>query len=103
MPIGIGGTLSVDLDGSRLDSTGRLYSKGNTFQVIGSDNQERFGLFTNNGFNDNNWTTHSDVNTRVSAGSAFRVNFTLVTANTYDLVFCPLAEVIPFSLKPVLH
>jgi hypothetical protein len=88
--IRVGDTLSLDLDGSALESTGLLYSKGNTFQLIGSDNQERFGLFTNNGYNDNNWTTHSDVNTGVLAGSAFRVTFTLVTANSYDLAILPI-------------
>ncbi len=98
-PIGIGQTLSVDLDGSLLESGGRPFTKGNTFQLIGSDGQERFSLYTSSRFNGDNWATHRDVNTGVSAGSAFRVEFTLATANTYDLAILPIGGGNPlFSL-----
>jgi hypothetical protein len=89
-PIGVGHILSIDLDGSELGSGGPPYSRGNTFQLIGSDGQERFSLYTSNRFNGDNWSTHRDVNTGVSAGSAFRVNFTLATANTYNLALLPI-------------
>lgn len=89
-PIGIGDTLSVDLDGSALESGGRPYTSGNTFQLFGSDGQERFGLYTSSRFNDNNWATNRGVNTGVASGSAFRVEFTLVSADTYNLAILPV-------------
>jgi hypothetical protein len=89
-PLAIGQTLSIDLDGSDLGTGGQPFSRGNTFQLIGSNGQERFSLYTSNRFNDNNWATHRDENTGVAAGNAFRVEFTLATANSYNLALLPI-------------
>jgi hypothetical protein len=89
-PIATGQTFSFDIDGSALDAGAIAFSTGNTFQLFGSDNQERFALFTTNQYHANNWTATTDVNTGIPAANAFHVAFTLATANTYNLVLSPI-------------
>jgi hypothetical protein len=90
-PIGVGQSFSADADGSALNQAAVPFTIGNTFDFIGSDGSERFSLFTNNGYHNDNWTATGDADTGIPAGSAFHIEFTLVTANTYDLVLSPLA------------
>src|SRR4051812_1740851 len=87
--LAIGQTFSVDIDGSILDTSGASFRMGNTFQLFGSDGQERFALFTSNQYHGNNWTATGDANTSIPAANAFHVAFTLATANTYNLVITP--------------
>jgi hypothetical protein len=87
--LAIGQTFSVDIDGSVLDTSGTPFRMGNTFQLFGSDGQERFGLFTSSQYHGNNWTATGDANTGIPAANAFHVAFTLATANTYNLVLTP--------------
>jgi hypothetical protein len=89
-PIAVGQTFSMDVDGSALEPNAKAFSIGNTLQLFGSDGIERFGLFTNNQFNGNNWTVTGDISTGIPAGSAFHIDFTLATANTYNLALKPL-------------
>src|SRR4051812_42176160 len=89
-PLAVGHTFSFDIDGSVLSTTGSPFTHGNTFQLFGPGGQERFGLFTTNQFNGNNWSVTGDVNTGVPAANAFHVAFTLATANTYNLVLTPI-------------
>jgi hypothetical protein len=88
-PLAVGQTFSFDIDGSALDASGAAFTMGNTFQLFGSDGQERFALFTTNQYHANNWTATGDVNTAIPGPNAFHVAFTLATANTYNLVLTP--------------
>src|SRR3954451_3532189 len=87
--LAVGKTFSFDIDGSVLASSGSPFSMGNTFQLFGTDGQERFALYTSNQYHANNWTATGDANTGIQAANAFHVAFTLVTANTYNLVLTP--------------
>jgi hypothetical protein len=89
-PLGIGQTISIDIDGSALDPRARKFSSGNTFQLFGTDNRERFGLYTNNGFLGDNWVVTGDINTGIPAAASFHMDFTLATANTYNLSVLPI-------------
>src|SRR4051794_32651620 len=88
-PLAVGQTFSFDIDGSLLATSGTPFSMGNTFQLFGTDGQERFALFTSNQYHANNWTATGDANTSIPAANAFHVAFTLATANTYNLVLTP--------------
>jgi len=88
-PLAVGDTLRVDLDGSALDNSAPAFSTGNTVQLLAADGVERFGLFTNNRFNGNKWTTEG-VATGVEAASAFTLEFTLTAADSYDVALRPL-------------
>src|SRR4051812_1432811 len=88
-PLAVGQTFSFDIDGSLLATSGTPFSMGNTFQLFGTDGQERFALFTSNQYHANNWTATGDANTNIPAANAFHVAFTLATANTYNLVLTP--------------
>jgi hypothetical protein len=89
-PLAVGQTFSIDVDGSALDPSAPGFSIGNTVQLMNSANQERFGLFTNNQFNGDNWTSTGSANTGVAAAAAFHLAFTLVTADTYNMVMTPV-------------
>lgn len=91
VPIGVGQTLSADVDGSALDPQAPSFTIGNTFDLLGTNGSERFSLFTNNDYHNNNWTATGDANTGVTAARSFHIDFTLVTANTYDLVLTPIS------------
>src|SRR3954468_14771565 len=88
-PLAVGQTFSFDIDGSALATSGAPFSMGNTFQLFGTDGQERFALFTSNQFNGNNWTATGNANTTIPAANAFHVAFTLAMTNTYNLVLTP--------------
>ena len=49
-----------------------------------------FSLFTNNDYHSNRWTVTGDLDTGISAGSSFRIDFTLTSANSYNLVLSPV-------------
>ncbi len=67
------------------------FSAGNVVQILGTDNVERFGIFTNNGFQAENWVAPGEMgNTGVAGASAFRFEFTLESANTYDFLMRPV-------------
>ena len=66
------------------------FTTGNTFDLYGSNGTERFSLFTNNQYHNDHWTATGDADTGIPAGSSFHIEFTLVTANSYDLVLLPL-------------
>jgi hypothetical protein len=89
-PLGVGQTFSADVDGSALDPLALGFTTGNTFDLYGSIGIERFSLFTNNQYHNDHWTATGDADTGVPAGSSFHVEFTLVTANAYDLFLLPL-------------
>jgi hypothetical protein len=88
--LAVGQTFSFDINGSVLDTSGAPYRMGNTFQLFGTDGQERFGLFTSNQYHSNNWTATGDANTNVPGANGFHVAFTLATANSYNLVLTPV-------------
>jgi hypothetical protein len=89
--LGAGQTFSLDIDGSFLEPSAIPFSAGNTIQLFGSDGEERFGLYTSNRFLGNKWIATGDVSTLIPAEAAFHVDFTLATANTYNLVLSPIA------------
>jgi hypothetical protein len=86
----VGQTFSIDVDGSALDPAAPAFSIGNTVQLLNSAGEERFGLFTNNGFNGDNWTATGAANTGVAAANPFHLEFTLVTPETYNMVMRPV-------------
>jgi hypothetical protein len=98
-PLGIGQTVSVDIDGSALDPAARKFSSGNTFQLFGTNGQERFGLYTNNGFLGDNWVVTGDINTGIPAAASFHMDFTLATANTYNLSLLPIGGGSPLFVQ----
>jgi hypothetical protein len=89
-PLKVGQTFSVEVDGSALDPNAPGFSIGNTVQLLNAAGEERFGVFTNNQFNNDNWTATGSVDTGVAAGAAFLVELTLVTADTYDMTMRPI-------------
>ncbi|MCI0332623.1 MAG: hypothetical protein L0228_05310 [Planctomycetes bacterium] len=91
LPIAIGQTFSADVDGSALDPLAPPFTIGNTFDFFGANGSERFSLLTNNEFHSGNWTATGDADTGILAGSSFRIEFTLATVNTYNLVLSPIA------------
>lgn len=95
LPLRTGESFSMDLDGSALDPSARPFTTGNTLQLFGSNGSERFGLFTNNGYHNNNWTATGEVNTGIPAANSFHFDFTLVTANTYNLAILPIGGTVP--------
>jgi hypothetical protein len=95
VPLQVGHTFGIDVDGSALDAGASAFTIGNTIQLFGTDGQERFGLFTNNQYNSNNWTTAGEVNTGIPAASSFHVNFKLVSTNSYDLTILPVGGSTP--------
>lgn len=95
-PIAVGQSFSADFNGSSLDPSAPAFTIGNTFDLFGTNGSERFSLFTNNGYHNNRWTATGDVDTGIPAGNAFHVAFTLVTANSYDLVLSPIGGGTPY-------
>jgi hypothetical protein len=89
-PIAIGQTFTIDVDGSALNPAAPGFSIGNTVQLMNSAGQERFGLFTNNQFNGDNWTATGSANTGVAGGAAFHLAVTLVSTDTYNMVMTPV-------------
>jgi hypothetical protein len=90
-PIGVGQVFSAEVNGSALLGNPPDFTVGNTFDLLGTNGSERFSLFTNNGYHSDHWTATGDADTGIPAGSSFRLFFTLVTPNTYDLALLPLA------------
>jgi hypothetical protein len=88
-PLVVGDVLRIDVDGSALDNSAAAYSTGNTIQLLGADGVERFGLFTNNRLNGNQWTTEG-VATGVPAAGAFTLEFTLTAADAYNVALLPV-------------
>jgi hypothetical protein len=95
MALEVGQTFSLDVDGSLLDPTAVAFSCGNTIQLFGSDGEERFGLYTNNRFLGDKWVVTGDVTTMIPAEMALHVDFTLATADTYNLVLSPIGGGLP--------
>ncbi len=98
-PLGIGQTFSMDIDGSALDPAATKFSSGNTVQLFGADGQERFGLYTNNRFLGDNWIVTDDVSTGIPAATAFHMDFTLATADTYNLTLSPIGGGAPLFTR----
>jgi hypothetical protein len=90
VPLAVGQTLTANIDGSVLDPHAPSYSIGNTFDLLAANGSERFSLFTNNDYHINRWTVTGDFDTGISAGSSFRIDFTLTSANSYNLVLSPV-------------
>jgi hypothetical protein len=90
VPLAVGDTFQVDVNGSALSATAPPFTIGNTLQLIGANGMERWGMFTNNGYLGNNWVATGDANTGIPAGNAFRVAFTLTGPDSYDLVITPV-------------
>jgi hypothetical protein len=98
-PLGIGQTFSMDIDGSALDPAATRFSSGNTVQLFGTDGKERFGLYTNNGFLSDNWVVTGDVSTGIPAATLFHMDFTLATADTYNLTLSPIGGGAPLFTR----
>jgi hypothetical protein len=96
VPLAIGQTFSADLNGSALNPSAPAYTIGNTFELLGTNGIERFGLLTNNEYHGGRWTVTGDVDTGIAAGNGFHIDFTLVTANAYDLVLSPVGGGVPY-------
>jgi hypothetical protein len=90
-PLAVGETFSIDLDGSALNPAVDRFSAGNVVELVGSDGKLRFSIFTNNGYQGDRWVTWDEQGTGVPAANAFRFEFTLKSADTYDFVMRPLA------------
>jgi hypothetical protein len=99
MPLGIGQTFSLDVDGSFLEPTTAAFGGGNTIQLFGNDGQERFGIYTSNRFLGDKWIATGDVNTMIPAETAFHIDFSLATADTYDLVLSPIGGGQPLFMQ----
>jgi len=95
-PIVVGQTFSMVVDGSALNPSARAFTTGNTIQLFGTNGQERFGLFTNNRYQNDHWVATGDVGTGIPAGNAFHMAFTLVTPDTYNLSLTPIGGGTPF-------
>src|SRR4051794_12079404 len=91
VPLAVGQTLTVNINGSALDPHAPSFSIGNTFDLLAANGSERFSLFTNNDYHGNRWTVTGDLDTGIAAGSSFRIDFTLTSANSYNLVLSPVA------------
>jgi hypothetical protein len=96
VPLAVGQTFSADVKGSALDPSAPAFTIGNTFDLFGTNGSERFSLFTNNQFQNDRWTATGDADTGIPAGSAFHIDFTLVTVNTYNLVLSPVGGGVPY-------
>ncbi len=88
-PLAIGQTFSVDIDGSALIPAAPFDGLGNVFALHGTDNVERFGMFTFAGSNANNWIA-TGGNTAIPAASSFNLAFTLTGLNSYSLALTPV-------------
>jgi hypothetical protein len=95
-PIAGGQTFSADVNGSALDPGAPAFTIGNTFDLLGTNGSERFSLFTNNEYHGGRWTATGDADTGIAPGSPFHIDFTLLTANTYNLVLSPVGGGTPF-------
>jgi hypothetical protein len=96
VPLAIGQTLSVDVDGSRLDPTAIANTIGNTIDLFGTNSSKRFSLFTNNQYFSDHWTAPGNADTGIPAENAFHLDVTLLTADTYNLVLSPIEGGTPF-------
>jgi hypothetical protein len=90
VPLAVGQTLTANINGSALDPHAPSFTIGNTFDLLAASGSERFSLFTNNDYHSNRWTVTGDLDTGISAGSSFRIDFTLTSANSYNLVLSPV-------------
>jgi hypothetical protein len=95
-PLGIGQTFSADLDGSSLDPIAIAFTIGNTLDLYGTNGSKRFSLFTNNQYHNDHWTATGDADTGIPAENAFHIDFTLVTADSYNLVMSPIGGGAPY-------
>jgi hypothetical protein len=98
-PLSVGQTISADIDGSALAPQAIAFTIGNTFELHGSNGLERFSLFTNNQYHNDNWTATGDADTGIPAANAFHIDFTLASANTYHLVLSPIGGGNPLFLQ----
>jgi hypothetical protein len=94
-PLAVGQTLSVDIDGSAL-ANAPAFTIGNTFDLFGTNGSERFSLLTNNGYNNDHWTSTNGADTGIPAANSFRIEFTLVTIDSFDLVLSPIGGGAPY-------
>jgi hypothetical protein len=90
VPLAVGETFLLDVDGSALNGNVAQFTAGNVIQLLSGNDMERFGIFTNNGFEGNNWVTFADRSTGLPAASAFQFEFTLRTPDRFDFVMRPL-------------
>jgi hypothetical protein len=90
VPLAVGQTLTANVNGSALDPSAPSFTIGNTFDLLTTNGSERFSLFTNNDYHSNHWTVTGDLDTGIAAGSSFHIDFTLASANTYNLVLSPV-------------
>lgn len=95
--LGVGETFKVDVDSANLvngDPNG--FSKGNVLKLKNSAGDDRFSMFTNNAFANDNWVvsnpagTGSGIDTGIAAGAAFSVTLTLTGLETYSLDLTPV-------------
>lgn len=100
-PLTVGQSFSVDVDGPGFangDPNG--FSKGAVVTLLnnvsgGASVSERFGVFTNNQFNNDNWAITApsgtgSVDTGIPAGSSFHLLLTLTGAESYSVVLSPI-------------
>jgi hypothetical protein len=90
-PLAVGQTLTANINGSALDAHAPSFTIGNTFDLLAANGSERFSLFTNNDYHSGRWTVTGDLDTGIAPGSSFRIDFTLTSANSYNLVLSPVA------------
>ena len=91
VPLAVGQTLTANINGSALDPQAPSFTIGNTFDLLAASGSERFSLFTNNDYHSGRWTVTGDLDTGITAGSSFHIDFTLTSANSYNLVLTPVA------------
>ena len=91
VPLAVGQTLTANINGSALDPHAPSFTIGNTFDLLTASGSERFSLFTNNDYHSGRWTVTGDLDTGIAAGSSFHIDFTLTSANSYNLVLSPVA------------
>jgi hypothetical protein len=91
VPLAIGETFSMDVKGSSLNPGVEQFSAGNIIRLLSGDETERFAIFTNNGYQGNQWVASDDVATPIRAASEFHIEFTLTSPDTYDFTMRPIA------------
>ena len=88
-PLAVGQTFSIDVNGSAFNANAPGFSVGNTVQLMGDVGGERFGIFTNNQFNDDHWTA-GGVDTGVAGSASFHAALTITGIDTFDFVMTPI-------------
>jgi hypothetical protein len=115
MPLAVGQTFELDVDGAGFaNGDPNPFSKGNVVALRnslagGASVNERFGIFTNNTFMNDNWaitapTGTGSVDTGIPAGNSFHVRLTLTGAETYNVALTPIGGGAPlFSQSGTLR